>query len=96
MLRNIKRAGTGFLTLLLALSFSAEARQPRSAAAKAEFKRSTPCPETGQHRGKCPGYVVDHIDPLCNGGLDTAANMQWQTLAESKAKDRLERDICRK
>ncbi len=45
--------------------------------------------------GKCPGYVVDHIRPLCAGGPDNAANMQWQTLADSKVKDRDEHRECR-
>jgi len=65
-------------------------------AVKAEFQRSTPCPATGQHRGKCPGYVIDHIDPLCHGGADAAVNMQWQTIVDAKVKDRWERRICRK
>jgi hypothetical protein len=40
--------------------------------------------------GACPGYVVDHIIPLKRGGADEPANMQWQTVAEAKAKDRIE------
>lgn len=34
--------------------------------------------------------VVDHIKPLKRGGADRPWNMQWQTTAEAKAKDRLE------
>jgi hypothetical protein len=34
--------------------------------------------------------VIDHVQPLKRGGADTASNMQWQTTAEAKAKDRLE------
>jgi hypothetical protein len=33
---------------------------------------------------------VDHIKPLKRGGSDTPENMQWQTKAEAKAKDRTE------
>lgn len=62
----------------------------RSAAAKAEFKRQQPCPATGKPRGACPGWVVDHVVALKRGGPDVPANMQWQTTAEGKAKDRLE------
>jgi hypothetical protein len=40
--------------------------------------------------GASPGYVVDNIIPLKRGGLDTPSNMQWQTLADAKAKDRIE------
>jgi 5-methylcytosine-specific restriction endonuclease McrA len=51
---------------------------------------SNPCPATGRTSGACPGYVVDHIVPLKRGGADEPANMQWQTDADAKAKDRIE------
>jgi hypothetical protein len=54
-----------------------------------------PCPETGVTRGSCPGYVVDHIVPLCAGGEDAPENMQWQELAASKVKDKEEWHTCR-
>jgi hypothetical protein len=38
--------------------------------------------------------VVDHIVPLCAGGADAPQNMQWQSAAEAKAKDKLERSQC--
>jgi 5-methylcytosine-specific restriction endonuclease McrA len=69
-------------------------RIKRSAAAKNEFKHSHPCPSTGKPTGGCPGYVVDHVTPLECGGADAASNMQWQTVAEGKAKDKTER-YCR-
>lgn len=68
---------------------------PRSAAQVAAFKRHNPCPSTGLPRGSCPGYVVDHIEPLACGGPDHPTNMQWQTVADAKAKDRWERKTCR-
>jgi hypothetical protein len=43
-----------------------------------------------------PGYVVDHVKPVCAGGADHPSNMQWQTKAEAKKKDRLEAQDCRK
>ncbi len=55
-----------------------------------------PCPSTGEAKGRCPGYVVDHIKPLCAGGQDRPSNMQWQTTAEAKNKDRLEREQCKR
>jgi hypothetical protein len=59
-------------------------RLMRSEAAKSEFMG-----ETGYAHGR-PGYVVDHIVPLKRGGCDCPANMQWQTVAEAKAKDKWE------
>lgn len=83
------------LAVAVALALTASAAQARSAAARAEFKRIHPCPATGASRGACPGWVIDHITPLCAGGPDSPANMQWQTTDEAKAKDRLERRMCR-
>jgi len=86
------------LLLLLGMVMAAPAlcRQQRSHAAVAKFKASHPCPANGASRGKCPGYVVDHVKPLCAGGADAPSNMQWQTVADGKAKDRLERQECRR
>jgi hypothetical protein len=57
----------------------------RSEAAKAAFMR-----QTGYPHGR-PGYVVDHVVPLAKGGADAPGNMQWQTVAEARAKDKWER-----
>jgi hypothetical protein len=38
--------------------------------------------------------VVDHIEPLACGGADDPRNMQWQSVAAGKAKDRWERIGC--
>jgi hypothetical protein len=67
----------------------------RSEAAKESFERQYPCPATGKHSGSCPGYVVDHVRPLACGGADSPSNMQWQTVADAKAKDKTERIGCR-
>ena len=61
-----------------------------SAASRREFQRLHPCPSTRKPTGPCAGYIVDHIIPLKRGGLDAPSNMQWQTIAEAKAKDRVE------
>jgi hypothetical protein len=66
----------------------------RSSGAKEAFKREHPCPSTDGQSGPCPGYVIDHIKPLACGGADDPANMQWQTVAEGRAKDKWERIGC--
>lgn len=66
----------------------------RSTAAKDAFKRQQPCPANGKRSGPCPGYVIDHVRPLECGGADDPSNMQWQTVADGKAKDKTER-YCR-
>jgi hypothetical protein len=69
-------------------------RIQRSSAAKGAFERSHPCPTTGRSSGRCSGYVVDHIRPLECGGADDPSNMQWQTVAAAKLKDKGEH-TCR-
>jgi hypothetical protein len=88
----------GLIVVAMLLFFLTEAATPaeRSAAARAAFKREQPCPSTGLRRGACPGWVIDHIQPLCAGGADRVSNMQWQTVADAKAKDRWERELCRR
>jgi len=73
----------------------ASAREYRSLEVKHEFQRQHPCPSTGRPTGACPGYVKDHIRALACGGPDSVANMQWQTVAAAKAKDKWERRGCR-
>ncbi len=65
-------------------------RIQRSRSERASFVRSNPCPSTGRRSGACRGYVVDHVRPLECGGADAPSNMQWQTTAAGKAKDRTE------
>jgi hypothetical protein len=65
-------------------------RLKRSRLAREAFQCATPCPSTHDTQGPCPGYVVDHVIPLKSGGADLPDNMQWQTIAEAKAKDRVE------
>jgi hypothetical protein len=65
-------------------------RVKRSSQAKHDFMKSHPCPSTGKTSGPCKGYVIDHVQPLKRGGADSPSNMQWQTTAAAKAKDRVE------
>ncbi len=76
--------------------YLAMAREYRSSTVKHEFQRQHPCPSTGRTTGACPGYIKDHIRALDCGGPDSIANMQWQTIADAKAKDRWERNGCRR
>jgi hypothetical protein len=62
----------------------------RSSSAKASFERQSPCPSTGRTNGRCPGYIIDHVNPLECGGADAPSNMQWQTTSDAKAKDKTE------
>lgn len=56
----------------------------RSQGARRAFMR-----QTGYPRGR-RGYVIDHIIPLKRGGCDCPSNMQWQTIRDAKAKDKVE------
>jgi hypothetical protein len=56
----------------------------RSAAIKRKFDVLS-----GYPHGR-PGYIVDHVCSLFNGGIDDPKNMQYQTVRESKKKDRVE------
>jgi hypothetical protein len=59
-------------------------RIARNPEARERFMR-----ETGYPHGR-PGYVIDHIVPLCHSGPDSPSNLQWQTISDAKAKDRWE------
>lgn len=63
-------------------------RIARSGREKQAFKQQTGYP------GGRKGYVVDHVRPLACGGADVPANMQWQTVEQARAKDRVERKGC--
>jgi hypothetical protein len=65
-------------------------RIKRSSEAKHFFKKNHPCPSTGNPKGACPGYVIDHVQLLKRGGRDAPDNMQWQTKEAAKLKDRTE------
>ena len=84
------------LCLALLVPIAADARVKRSQSAKVEFKAEHPCPGSGERKGPCKGYVIDHIKPLSCGGADAPINMQWQTIADGKAKDKWERRACGK
>lgn len=88
---------TTLTAILLSAAFQvdAQARIPRSTAAVKEFRQANPCPVTGAARGKCAGWEVDHVIPLCAGGPDTPANMQWLTIASHRQKTKGDVMRCR-
>ncbi|MFI5187212.1 MAG: HNH endonuclease signature motif containing protein [Chitinophagales bacterium] len=62
----------------------ANGRIHRSSSARNTFMKMTGFPH-----GR-PGYVVDHVIALKRGGCDCPSNMQWQTIADAKEKDKTE------
>jgi hypothetical protein len=82
------------LAVCVVLPVSASAKQPRLASVKRDFQLTHPCPSTGRTSGACPGFVKDHVNPLACGGPDAVSNIQWQTKADAKAKDKWETKGC--
>lgn len=83
-------------TVLIALLIcSSVLGAERSKAVRAEFQRMHPCPSTGQTRGPCPGWQVDHKTPLCIGGKDEPENLQWIPIQEHKVKTKSDVRLCR-
>lgn len=82
------------LIIVCALSAPANAETVRSSAVRLAFIKTHPCPATGTTTSPCPGYVIDHVIPLCAGGPDEPGNMMWQEIRASYVKDAWERKIC--
>lgn len=64
-------------------------RDKRGRLARISAERHQFMVKTGFPHGR-PGYIIDHIKPLKEGGADDPSNMQWQTIADAKAKDKWE------
>ena len=71
------------IMLLLLLPALADA-SCRSSSVKRQFDK-----QNGFNHGRT-GYIVDHVCALAQGGIDDPVNMQYQTLADSETKDRIE------
>jgi hypothetical protein len=78
------------LLTILCLLFAANAQAClHDPAQKQQFVKTHPCP--GPHkRHACPGFIVDHVQAICVGGLDVPENMAWMSVAQAKLKDRWE------
>lgn len=72
------------LITVVAIASDAKATTCRNPAVKHAFDVSQGYP----HGRK--GYIVDHLCALSCGGIDAITNMQYQTSAASKLKDRWE------
>jgi hypothetical protein len=97
MMRAAPKVFVVAVTIAVALALSPtllSAREYRSREVTREFQREHPCPSTGKTSGACPGYRRDHVIPLACGGRDAVSNLQWQTVAAAKAKDRWELRAC--
>ena len=88
--RTAKRSVPRTSTKCSSCARDSRGRIARSTTAKHEFQKANPCPSTSKTSGACPGYVIDHVVPLKRGGADAPENMQWQTKAAAKAKDKVE------
>jgi len=69
----------------------------RSQTVVSNFKKEHPCPVVSAS-GSCPGWEVDHVIPLVDGGCDSIENMQWlpvqiKTCAGLYCKDRWEQKV---
>ena len=62
----------------------------RSHEMRQTFVLTHPCPSTGTITATCPGYQVDHIQALENGGADFPSNMRWLSVEEHRQKTRLD------
>lgn len=82
--------------VLASAASQAGSRTERDRSQVRAFRAEHVCPATGQHRGACPGYHVDHITPLCAGGPDRPDNMQWITREDHRFKTLVDVKECRK
>ena len=86
--KNMLRVALGAVLSATVLT-DAHSKAKRDPAQRAIFVKTNPCPATAKTRGTCPGYVVDHVVPLCAGGRDHWTNMQWQREKREKEGTRL-------
>lgn len=84
------------LAAALLLPCLADARIPRDHAQVRAFRAENPCPATGERRGACPGWEVDHVIALCAGGEDRPSNMQWLSKEDHRFKTVVDVRECRR
>ena len=74
------------VVLALAATLSAPAANARSGSGHSASYCASCARDSHGHIAQ----VVDHIVPLKRGGADAPSNMQWQTKADARAKDKWE------
>jgi hypothetical protein len=75
----------------LAVLFLALLALPAEAGQRSSTERCAFLKSQGYADCRTPkGFVVDHVQALCVGGRDHRSNMQLQSKADAKAKDRRE------
>src|SRR5690348_3841368 len=82
------------LCAMLILGVAVRMASARDPAQVRAFRKMFPCPSTGKTTGKCEGWRIDHVRPLCFGGADVPANMAWEEVRQSYLKDNFEREAC--
>ena len=89
------KAGTGEAKRAKAASARATVapRDARGRFVRSDSARRAFMTSSGFPKGR-PGWVIDHVVPLACGGADVPSNLQWQTVAAAKAKDKVERKGC--
>jgi hypothetical protein len=58
------------------------------------FQKAFPCPATNLPKGSCPGFIKDHVRPLCSGGRDVVSNLKWSEELYAKRRDKDEWELC--
>lgn len=70
------------------------AKSYRDPEVRRAFMKIHPCPATGKTKGRCDGWQVDHIIPLCFYGVDATWNMGWKTVRDHREKTKLDVKVC--
>ena len=63
----------------------------RSYKVRSDFVKVNACPANATHKLPCPGFIMDHKQPLDCHGPDDISNIQWLTVEAWKAKSKWER-----
>jgi hypothetical protein len=79
---------------LACVALPSAASEHRSREVTREFQREHPCPSTGANLRRLPRLPEGSHRAARRGGPDAVWNLQWQTIAAAKIKDRREPRAC--